>query len=259
MDGAIEVLGVGEGLVGQMMRFEVVPDNLDVVEFGRVLGSHSTVSQWARAARAAVVALLTWIGPLSSTMTTGFIRMPGLGPIQAIEHLQECNEIGAALGSAGVHNEAAGGVIERSIMATFLACPGDGTRRSAPHSGPGSGKIRMRQGLALVSEEKHDIAGLRLRLSQCQPEAHAVDGVAVLAALQGVTRPAPAELFLRSTLDRRDLEMVTPSRLSISPMRRASVQLCRSATGASSNGVATRSAASALTGAGPGAGLVLSA
>ena len=77
----------------------------------------------------------------------------------------------------------------------------------------------MRQGLALVSEEKHDIAGLRLRLSQCQPEAHAVDGVAVLAALQGVTRPAPAELFLRSTLDRRDLEMVTPSRLSISPMR----------------------------------------
>ena len=125
--------------------------------------------------------------------------------------------------------------------------------------GPGSGQIRMRQRLALVGEEKHDIAGLRLRLSQCQPEAHAVDGVGVLAALQGVSRPAPAEFFLRSTLDRRDLEMVTPSRASISPMRRASVQLCRSATGASSNGVATLSAASALTGAGPGAGLVLSA
>ena len=53
--------------------------------------------------------------------------------------------------------------------------------------------------------------------------------------------------------------MVTPSRASISPMRRASVQLRRSATGASSNGATTLSAASALTGAGPDAGLVSSA
>jgi hypothetical protein len=53
--------------------------------------------------------------------------------------------------------------------------------------------------------------------------------------------------------------MVTPSRASISPMRRASVQLRRSATGASSNGATTLSAASALTGAGPYAGLVSSA
>ena len=53
--------------------------------------------------------------------------------------------------------------------------------------------------------------------------------------------------------------MVTPSRASISPMRRASVQLRRSATGASSNGAATLRAASALIGAGPGAGLVSSA
>jgi hypothetical protein len=89
----------------------------------------------------------------------------------------------------------------------------------------------MRQRLALVGEEEHDIAGLRLRLAQRQPEADAIDGVGVLAALQRVSRPTPAEFFLRSTLDRRDLEMVPPSRASISPMRRASVQLGRSATG----------------------------
>jgi hypothetical protein len=112
----------------------------------------------------------------------------------------------------------------------------------------------MRQRFAIVGEEKHNIAGLRLRLAQRQPQAHAVDGGGVLPALQDVSRPAPAELFLRSSL-RRDLEIVTPSRISTSPMRRASVQLWRSATGASSNGVTTRSAASALTGAGPGAGL----
>src|SRR5215211_756836 len=38
MDGAIQGLGVSKGLVGQMMRFEIVPDNLDVVEFGGILG-----------------------------------------------------------------------------------------------------------------------------------------------------------------------------------------------------------------------------
>ena len=51
----------------------------------------------------------------------------------------------------------------------------------------------LSQRLALVGEEQRDIAGLHLRLSQRQPQAHAVDGVAVLAALQGVSRPAPAE------------------------------------------------------------------
>ena len=39
------------------------------------------------------------------------------------------------------------------------------------------GQIGMRQRLALVGEEEHDIAGLRLRLAQRQPEADAVDGV----------------------------------------------------------------------------------
>ncbi len=34
MDGSIEVGGVGEGVVGEIVRFEIVPDTLDVVEFG---------------------------------------------------------------------------------------------------------------------------------------------------------------------------------------------------------------------------------
>ena len=80
VDGAIEVLGLGEGLVGQMMRFEIVPDDLDVVEFGRVLGQPFDGEPMGAGGKGRVVALLTWIGPLSSTMTTGLIRMPGLGP-----------------------------------------------------------------------------------------------------------------------------------------------------------------------------------
>ena len=72
--------GVGEGLVGEVMGLEVAPDRLDVIEFGRVFGSHSTVSQCARAASAASERLLGWIGPLSSTSTTGLACRPVCGP-----------------------------------------------------------------------------------------------------------------------------------------------------------------------------------
>ena len=38
LHGGVDVLveggNIGEGLVGQMMRFEIVPDNLDIVELG---------------------------------------------------------------------------------------------------------------------------------------------------------------------------------------------------------------------------------
>ena len=36
VDGLVESGDVGEGLVGEVMRLEVVPDHLDVVEFGRI-------------------------------------------------------------------------------------------------------------------------------------------------------------------------------------------------------------------------------
>ena len=38
MDGVVECVDVIEGLVGEMMRLEVAPDGLDVVQFGRVFG-----------------------------------------------------------------------------------------------------------------------------------------------------------------------------------------------------------------------------
>ena len=36
VDYAVEGVGISEGLMGQMARLEIVPDNLDVVEFGCV-------------------------------------------------------------------------------------------------------------------------------------------------------------------------------------------------------------------------------
>ena len=80
MDGSIEVGGVDEGVVGEIVRFEIVPDNLDVVEFGRVFRQPLDGEPMLARSRAARASLLTWIGPLSSTSATGFMARPGWGP-----------------------------------------------------------------------------------------------------------------------------------------------------------------------------------
>jgi len=63
MDSAVEMIGVGEGLVHQEVAFKSRQDRSMSLSSGAYFGNHSTVSQ-GRAASAAVEALLVWIGPL---------------------------------------------------------------------------------------------------------------------------------------------------------------------------------------------------
>src|SRR5271166_2174679 len=156
-------------------------------------------------------------------------------------------------------------------MATFLVCPGAGTRRSAPRSAKSerlpltinvrlcTRQIGMRQRLALVAIEENDIAGLCLGLAQLKPEPNALDLSRDLPPLQRVPWPPPPEVFFRSALESCDGPISTSSRFLISAMRRGIVQFARFATGASSNGTQTRSAASVFTGGGPAYTLALMA
>ena len=77
VDYAVEGVGISEGLMGQMARLEIVPDNLDVVEFGCVFWQPLDGEPVFARSMALRVSLLAWIGPLSSTSTTGFIARPG--------------------------------------------------------------------------------------------------------------------------------------------------------------------------------------
>jgi hypothetical protein len=43
MDGSVEIGGVGEGLVGQLKRLEIVPDNLDVVPDGTIASDNAAL------------------------------------------------------------------------------------------------------------------------------------------------------------------------------------------------------------------------
>ncbi len=111
----------------------------------------------------------------------------------------------------------------------------------------------MRQRLALVAVKQNDVASGGLLFAQLQAQTNPLDIGGNLAPLQRVPRTPPAELFLRRALDNCERLIRTPSRFSISARNRGMVQLCRSATGSSRSGTATRRAASLFIGAGPGA------
>src|SRR5271165_3207109 len=169
------------------------------------------------------------------------------------------DEVAAALGGAGMDDELAREVIER---AQHRDLPGLSRRRYpqiCARLRPGTGQVGMCQRLALVAVEQDDVARFGLLFAQLQAQTDALHLACGLAPLQRVPRPPPAELFFRKALDSCERLMRTPSRASISARRRGIVQLRRSATGSSSNGVATRKAASLFTGAGPGATLAFNA
>jgi hypothetical protein len=70
VNGAVQAVD-GECSVRKVTRFQVASNDFDVFEFGAYLRDQSIVSQWARSANAARLALLTSIGPWSRTRTTG--------------------------------------------------------------------------------------------------------------------------------------------------------------------------------------------
>ena len=116
---------------------------------GASLGSHSTVSQWARAAGAARESLLTWIGPLSRTSTTGLAGRAWdrrTGRVARTRH-----EVGAALGGAGMDDELAGAVIGRTRQGDLLCLSRRRRAQVGAGLGPGSGETGRGQRLALIA------------------------------------------------------------------------------------------------------------
>ena len=112
-----------------------------------------------------------------------------------IELLEMGHEVAAALGRTGMDDELARDVIERTQHRHLLGLSGRRHAQVGARLRPRPGKIGMRQRLALVAIEQHDIAGFGLTLAQLQAQADAVDLAGDLASLQRVPGPPPAELF----------------------------------------------------------------
>ena len=77
VDYAVEGVGISEGLMGQMARLEIVPDNLDVVEFGCVFWQPLDGEPVFARLDGFKSELADMDRPVSSTSTTGFIARPG--------------------------------------------------------------------------------------------------------------------------------------------------------------------------------------
>ena len=123
VNGPVEVVGVGEGLVGEMVGFEIAPDGFDVVEFGRVLGQPFDGEPMGAGGKRGDAGLAHVDRAVVEHDDDRPDRQAWPRAIKAVEPPQQRNEIGAALGFAGVHDKPAGLAAWSSapIIATFLA------------------------------------------------------------------------------------------------------------------------------------------
>ena len=259
MDGLVERVGVGEGLVGEVMGLEVAPDRLDFIEFGGVFGQPLDGEPVCAGGQGGERAFAGVDRTIVLDQHDRLGLSPGLRSMETVELLEMGDEIAAALGRAGMDDELAREVIERSQHRDLLGLSRRRHTQVRPRLRPSAGEIGMRQRLALIAVEKNNVARFGLLFAQLQAQAHPFHLAFRLTSLQRVPGPPPAELFFRKALDSCERLMRTPSRASISARRRGIVQLRRSATGSSSKGVTTRKAASLFTGGGPGAMLAFSA
>src|SRR5215210_9515679 len=102
MDGAVEVIRAGEGLMSEVMPLQVAPDRFDVVQlrsvFRQPLDREPVSPQGERRA--------TCFAGVDRTVVEdehdGLERNPELGAIPLIDLLQKSKEIRASFGSAGV-------------------------------------------------------------------------------------------------------------------------------------------------------------
>ena len=69
MDGCVGGFSIGESHVGEVIGLKVMPDRLDVIEFGRIFWQPFDGEPMSTGFKRRLRGLLTWIGPLSSAMT----------------------------------------------------------------------------------------------------------------------------------------------------------------------------------------------
>ena len=152
MDGVVK--GAGEALVSEVMGFAVAPKCFVFGLIWRVSGQpfddapvrpHSArcPGEFACAAWAIVPDRHDGPGGLSR-----------LGTVKPVELFEMHDEVTAAPGLGGVHDEQAGRVIERSQHRDLLHLPRCGNAQVRSSLRPGTGEVALRQCLAFVAGEQ---------------------------------------------------------------------------------------------------------
>jgi len=193
VDGLVERVRVGEGLVSEVVCLEIMPHDFDVIEFGCVswqpldgepvgAGGECRKRELADVDRAIVLDEHDGLGWL-----------PGFWSVETAELFKMSHEVAAALGRAGVDDELAGNMIGRAEHRHFFGLSRRGHAQVCAGPCPCAGKIGMRQRLALVAIEKDDTAHLGLTLSQVRTQSDPIGLAGGLTAFRRVPGPPPAE------------------------------------------------------------------
>src|SRR6266851_2483391 len=253
MDSAVEMIGVGEGLVSEEMALEVTPGSLDVVQLRGIFRQPFDLEPGPRR-QGGPGSLAGMDRAIIEDEDDGFLVAARARPVDRVEAVQDGDEVAAVLGRAGADDQLVGGAVEDADHRPLTGLPGRLHPQIRTSFGPGAGEIGMGQSLGFVLEQQDDIPGCGLLLQQAKAKSAPVNRVGVLPPLQRVARPAPAEApFLRSTTLSRDFEMRSPVRFSIASAKRGKVPFGRSETPGANTSSTTVNAARALTGSGPGA------
>ena len=114
VDGMIERVEIGKGLVGQVPRLEVAPDGFDVVEFGGVFRQPFDSKPVRARLQCRACGAADMDRAHVENHDDGLDRLPGPGAVAAVDFLQKGNEISAALGWRGMDDQPTRGAVERA-------------------------------------------------------------------------------------------------------------------------------------------------
>jgi len=133
VDGTVERIGVGEGLMGAVMGFEIVPDQLDIVEFGRILGQPFDGEPVGAGGQVGERALAGVDRAIVLDRHDRLGAAPWLGPGPTVEAFKMGDAVAAAPGGAGI--------VQFGRSATGCSSKGVTTRKAASRfiaGGPGA-------------------------------------------------------------------------------------------------------------------------
>src|SRR3954468_1229600 len=198
VDGDVEGVGVTERAVGEVVALQVAPGPLDVVQLGRVPRQPLDREPGPRRQR-----LPARLARVDRAVVEHQDHRPAdpsrRRAVDPVEPPQQGDEVARALGPAGEDDQLAPGVVEHAEERALPRPPRPFHPQVGAARRPAVGQVGVGQCLGLVPEQEVDVTRRRLPLQEPEPQAGAVDGVRVLPALEGVSRPAPAVAPFRGT------------------------------------------------------------
>ena len=130
MDVPVEVIRVGDGLMGEVICLKVAPDCFDVIEFGRIFGRPPDAEPMG--AERGPGRLAGMDRTVVENDDHGALTLTGFGATGMIEVFQKGCEVGAAPGFGGGDDQPAVPSAEGAHHRNLSGLAGADTRRSVP-------------------------------------------------------------------------------------------------------------------------------